>query len=323
MISTNYIKLSIWILAICAITSTKCIAQPDSMYICKYEQKLTIKGFIYSNYLKLSTGITTGTKEVNYIPNNPMDAGIGLNCKKLPFEISFGYNIGVKEDENYLKTKYFDLQLHKYAQMYVADVFIQQYKGLYIDDPKLSVEESNCFDLSILHAGLVGQYLFNGKKFSYQAAFNQSEKQLKSAGSLLVGAGLYYFRINSDSSFVIRNENNIQSFQWGINAGYAYNWVIKKHWIACGSLTAGVNLGNDNIKSFFNNYLYVNPTLLTRTSVFYNSENWSLGISFIINMMTLMYSKDPEVDLSGGRCDITYVQRINLKKDKKYSKINK
>jgi len=292
---------------------TTSFAQLDSTYIGKYEQNLSVKGFVYGNLLQISTREANETNQVDYIPNNPVCVGVGIMYEKFPFEIVFGHKVGVKENDNYLKTEYFDLQLHKYGQNFSTDAFVQQYQGLYIDDQKLPIKESNCPDISVLQLGLVGQYLFNGEKFSNKAAFNQTEKQLKSAGSLLVGLGVYYFKIDSDSSFAFRAKNNIQSFQCGVNVGYAYNWAIKKSWLVCGSLTLGVNLGNHSVNPFFDKSLYLTPSILEKSSVYYNHENWSLGMSFVINAMILSYPDESEVDLGSGRFYITYVQRMDLK----------
>lgn len=309
---TTFIQILIWSLLLSILIPAKAYAQLDSMYIGKYNQKLKINGSLFGNFLELSTKDANGENEFKYIPNNTLNAGIGISHKNLPFDISISHSIGIKGDEDYLKSKSFDLQLHKYGGAYVADIFIQKYKGLYINEPNISTEKANLPDLSIFYASLVGQYICNWKKFSYKAAYNQSEKQLKSAGSFLLGTGFYHFKISSDSSFVFKDKNNIPGFQCGINAGYAYNWVLKKNWLICGSTAIGANLGNENIKTFFNNNLDITPTFLARFSGYYNNENWSLGISSVINIISLIYSDNSEINLSGGRFKISYVQRIDL-----------
>jgi len=285
-------------------------AQTDSAYIGNYSQDFTIKAFFFENFLSVSTD---EGKDIDYIPNSPMNVGVGFSHKKLPFELSVGYNMGVKGNDAYLRTKSFDVQLHKYGQHSVVDVFAKHYQGLYIDDQRLPAEVANCPDISVLQAGLIGQYIVNGKKVSSRAAFSQNEKQLKSAGCMLLGAEFHYFSIDSDSSFVFREENSVRSFQFGANAGYAYNWAIKRHWLASGALAIGANLGNERVKSFFDKNLYLNPTFLSRASVFYNKEYWSLGMSFMVNSASLLYS-DAEIELFGGRFYFLYVHRFNRMK---------
>jgi hypothetical protein len=74
-------------------------------------------------------------------------------------------------------------------------------------------------------------YLFNGKHFSYAAAYDQSVIQKRSAGSFMVGASYYYGHINyADSTnagliYLMQNAGRIKLWQASVGAGYAYNWV--------------------------------------------------------------------------------------------------
>jgi hypothetical protein len=74
-------------------------------------------------------------------------------------------------------------------------------------------------------------YLFNGKRFSYCAAYDQSVFQKRSAGSLLAGAMYYYGRINyaSDANapliYLMHGLGRVKTWQGSVGAGYAYNWV--------------------------------------------------------------------------------------------------
>lgn len=76
-----------------------------------------------------------------------------------------------------------------------------------------------------------GYYLFNGKRFSYMAAYDQSALQLRSAGSFLVGAMWHQttIRYNSDrnAAFIaLMHSIGVQMIRQGnIGAGYSYNWV--------------------------------------------------------------------------------------------------
>lgn len=74
-------------------------------------------------------------------------------------------------------------------------------------------------------------YLFNGKHFSYAAAYDQSVIQKRSAGSFMVGANYYYGHINyADNTnagliYLMQNAGRIKLWQASVGAGYAYNWV--------------------------------------------------------------------------------------------------
>ena len=76
-----------------------------------------------------------------------------------------------------------------------------------------------------------GYYMFNHKHFSYAAAYDQSAIQVRSAGSLMVGAmwNAMSVRYNSDkNAALVSLMHDVGAFkvrQGSIGAGYAYNWV--------------------------------------------------------------------------------------------------
>ena len=76
-----------------------------------------------------------------------------------------------------------------------------------------------------------GYYLFNGKRFSYAAAYDQSVLQKRSAGSLMAGAMYYYGHINyasptnGDLIYMMHGLGRVKLWQGSVGIGYAYNWV--------------------------------------------------------------------------------------------------
>ena len=76
-----------------------------------------------------------------------------------------------------------------------------------------------------------GYYLFNGKKFSYAAAYDQSVIQKRSAGSLMAGFMYCYTHIdyasdsNGDIVRLMDGLGQVKSWQGSVGVGYAYNWV--------------------------------------------------------------------------------------------------
>ena len=76
-----------------------------------------------------------------------------------------------------------------------------------------------------------GYYMFNGKKFSYAAAYDQSVIQKRSAGSIMAGAMYYYGHINyadhtnGDLIYLMQGLGRVKIWQGSVGVGYAYNWV--------------------------------------------------------------------------------------------------
>ena len=81
---------------------------------------------------------------------------------------------------------------------------------------------------------LDGYYLFNGKRFSYAAAYDQSVIQKRSAGSLMAGAMYYHghtrYDTKEDADFILlmNDIGRIKQWQVSVGVGYAYNWVPVK-----------------------------------------------------------------------------------------------
>lgn len=81
---------------------------------------------------------------------------------------------------------------------------------------------------------LDGYYLFNGKKCSYAAAYDQSVLQKRSAGSLMAGAMYFHSTTsydndaNADLILFMNDIGKIKSWQVSAGVGYIYNWVPAK-----------------------------------------------------------------------------------------------
>jgi len=76
-----------------------------------------------------------------------------------------------------------------------------------------------------------GYYMFNGKKFSYAAAYKQRVIQKRSAGSLMAGLMYNYTHIdyasdsNGDIVYLMEGLGKVKLWQGSAGIGYAYNWV--------------------------------------------------------------------------------------------------
>ena len=80
-------------------------------------------------------------------------------------------------------------------------------------------------------------YMFNRKRFSYAAAYDQSLQQLRSAGSPVAGAMYYHSRVafadphNFLLQVLMNDVGKFKFTQASLGAGYAYNWVPARGWL--------------------------------------------------------------------------------------------
>lgn len=106
------------------------------------------------------------------------------------------------------------------------------YSGL--QDTLISQREKG---IRIVTAKLKTDYVFNFRKYSYNAGFSPRTRQLKSAGSFLVSGAIGRDRVSlSDLSSLakplfdsINGFNNVKINSIELGAGYGHNWVIGHH----------------------------------------------------------------------------------------------
>lgn len=104
------------------------------------------------------------------------------------------------------------------------------------DDRSFDYRESGDLDDAIRVRSLIidGYYFFNGKRFSFMAAYDQSAVQLRSAGSLMVGAMWhnttlrYNSNLNAGLVDLMNDIGVLKIYQGSLGVGYAYNWVPAK-----------------------------------------------------------------------------------------------
>jgi hypothetical protein len=164
--------------------------------------------------------------------------------------LAYGFNF-LNPTEERGKTKYLDLQTHLYGRKWRIDFLGQFYKGYYLTPKGLAAPPGASYyvrpDLGITLIGLGIYKILNEHKFSYRAAMLQDEWQKKSAGSLLIGAEIYYGITSADSAFVPKdlemhyNQRGVRRLNFveiGPGIGYAYTLVVWEHLFVTGSITS-------------------------------------------------------------------------------------
>ena len=300
----NYMRISKVIFVLFALFPHIGSAQRDSTYIAAFKQEFSAGIYSYYQFMML-THTVEDNKSITYIPNSPIGFGLSVSYKN--FSLSGGMGFNFLRDSDLGQTKVIDWQYHYYGRKFIFDLFLQNYKGFYTHR-----EEDNAIvlhpDIKIAQYGLFGQYIFNNKKFSYRAAFSQSERQLKSAGSFQLGGGFYYNQVSSSTSLTINEQNRLENYQLGLIGGYVYTWVIKKDFLAALGLSAGLNFGTENLKM---ERIEISPNLLPRASIGYIGDNWSLGLSFVINRTYVSRNEDLNMVFNTGYAELSFVRRFD------------
>ncbi len=289
---------------------SQCIyAQIDSAYVGSFGQKYSVQTFFGSNFTGLLQ-VIDNDEETMYMPNAPFSVGLGLSWGKS--SIGFGYGFPFMRDPKKGKTKtnMFSFQYHYYGRRFIADIFFQDYKGLYTEDKDKDEVYYFFPDIRVTQYGALWQYVFNGKKLSYRAAFNQTERQLRSAGSFLLGGGATYNILKAQTSLDLNEKNTINNIQLGINGGYGYTWVINNRVYVSGSLSLGVNIGTEYMDDFALENIKAYPSVYPRIGFGYNHDSWSLRLSAINNLNHISYTKHEKLSFMTGNIQLTFIKRF-------------
>ena len=238
-------------------------AQIDTTYIRRYRYTTLIRP--YADLASFSFFVSPREEQgendkrtSKYEPNTRAALGLGLSLDKISIAAGIRLPRSKKREEIYGRTRYTDLRLRLMRDRLVFEGVYNKFTGFadlnssaYSDD----VTEEKPYllrgDLSFKMWRAKMIYIFSWKKFSYRAAFNFTERQLKSAGSLLAVADFHYNKAESDSSFIpFQNEASFGEFGnlrklkltgAGIGVGGTYTLVKSKFFIN-GTILAGPDL---------------------------------------------------------------------------------
>jgi hypothetical protein len=294
-------------------------AQYDSSYIQTYEGFLVGRFLLNRKYTSLNVSNDIGNYRVRYRANKTFSVGLGVTYKLVTVNVSVGV---VPPNEAKGKTRDFDLQLYRYGRKFVTDLIFQFYKGFYVPDGRFASAPGSFYvrpDIKVNTIGGSYQYILNHRKFSYRAAFQQTELQKKSAGSVTLGAELFMGLFQGDST-VIPHElmaesaesiHKMKFIELGPNLGYVYTWVYHKFFLSAGG-SVSLNVG---VHKFFDEgrekvYTGISPNSLLRFSGGYNTPRWGFNLLFRSADLHLPDFENRSILFSAGNVRMNFIYRF-------------
>lgn len=214
---------------------------------------------------------------------------------KLTFTAAVGYRgITLSVAANPLKwagkNKDYELNLNSYSNRYGFDVIYTNAKTFRgsesVGGEKYDIETGK---ISQQLLTLDAYYAFNYRRFSYPAAFTQSQIQQRSAGSWLISAMFLGNRISAEESaepYFPKSE--LHNYSFGLGGGYGYNLVLKHQWLIHASLTPEIvifNRSNVKVNGEKTKMPYRFPNFMTvaRGAVVHNWDRYFLATSIVFN----------------------------------------
>jgi len=276
-----------------------------------------------------------GHNKLVYKPNDHNVFGIGFNYRFISINAGVYIPDAGKNTSEYGKTKALDLQPHIYVHRFIVDLYAQFYHGYYLSNSGATQnnyqhdEVEKRPDIATRNLSVGVQYVFNDKQFSYNAPFYQNERQKKSAGSFLLGGGIYHTDVNGDSALTpvnISYANFFNNYHFsathntgiGINGGYAYTLVIKKLFFFTEILSAGVGVNSATLTTIADESVQKTGAgfnFSVQLAAGYNSDKYFAGVTYI-RLVTEDNSIEPGTwqEVNTGNFRVTVAKRIRLNK---------
>lgn len=269
----------------------------DTLYIAKPQERWTVKvrGNVTGNHLLLrgtSDGQTLRT-DLEAAHKATLSFSVGYRGLVLGFALNPLKWAG--------KNKDFEYNMLSYGRKFGFDVAYVT-SNTFAGTSELGNTKSN------VEAGNVGQrllnlnayYVFNHRRFSYPAAFSQSQIQLRSAGSWLLGASVNGGKVTAtDDAVNALTYNKMRYVNIGLGGGYGYNLVLGR-WLIHGSCISELVVANYSRMEMDEGrvkmpYRFPNFIVQGRVAALYNWKKSFVGVTGVSNFSSMGTEKQLDV----------------------------
>jgi len=262
----------------------------DSAFLEDYTSKLTARIFLL--YQNASLLVNADNNKIVYHPNVNVRTGISGFWKWFGLGLSIDNPVYKSDKTKYGNTSAIDLRINAFGRFLAAEAFLQRFKGFYVGYPERSSKTRFLLpEMSTFSIGISAYGILNPGRFSIRAAFIQTERQKKSAGSLLIWPSLLYFKISSNDGIIpseiiekyyltsIDQVTNGEFLSLGLSPGYAYTLVFLKDFYITGAIFPGVAAHFVSYTSMAgaSSDFEFSFQLSGRFALGYNSDKWFIG----------------------------------------------
>jgi hypothetical protein len=307
----------------------------DTTFIEDYHDWLNAKmiGVVRTNKFSIKDNITQQTLE--YSINTNANLGLGFSYRGIGFEFQYNPPGLNNDDVKYGKSKQFAFATNANGRKFIYDVYYRYNQGYHTTSAyKIPGDTTGASeyiyrpDIKNTHIGMDLVYVFNNKRFSSSAPYNLTQKQRKSAGSMLFGTFFSGYAINADSvifpdSLKQHFKQEVQfkdagSLTYGISCGYTYTFVFFRNWFVNVYSLPGLS-----VQQYFSTNAYSQQThssaalgvsLQSRFSIGYNRKNYFIGISWMNNNYIVDNDKKSSLNYKNGVFRFYYGHRFDIRK---------
>lgn len=299
----------------------------DTTYINPLLDGVTIR---YFSSVKTNDLIFVQPGSINdwYRANSLVKYGLGFGYRWFIINWAFFSPHGQYKVDERGKTKAFDIQMNIYGYRLLFDFRYLNYSGYYLENSYKRISywdnknlELQRQDLTNFSVGGNLRYQFNRSKYSFKAAYDQTQQQIKSAGALFGGITYSYNSISTreNSSIVLTNRNlnlkHLDVMILGAGGGFAKTFVWKKLWFF--ALSAEIYLQSsvilDEQKNNFSE-VFFSPTSIIRSAIGYNSHKNYFGLTGVLDFQPYIKNDNTLIYHSFSNVKLIYARRFNIEK---------
>ncbi len=294
----------------------KAFSHIDTAYVEAQKYNFTVMVQSINTYETYRVSSSSG-QSVRFSPKPSMKVGPYVGWRW----IVWGYTVDFSHLSDGHKKQ--DFMVSLYSNQVGLDLFYRKTGNDYrIKDLNLgpAVNTSSLENMTFdgIRASIKGfnlYYIFNHKRFSYPAAYSQSTRQLRNAGSVLAGFGYTRHSLSIDwnklqtliddelqpssDEATLNPDLKFQSIHYtdiSLSLGYAYNWVFAHNWLFNSSLSLALGHKHTSGDLAENNFLFKGFSLenfnvdgVGRFGLVWNNSRWYSGASAIFH--TYNYKK--------------------------------
>jgi hypothetical protein len=258
----------------------------DPNYRVNYFENIILRGFFKSNGSNFQYRTLEAETLLDLVPAGEYLIGVSFDYKWIALEASFTPKFLINNEVENPNATAYNVNLNFFYSDQWRQEFSLSFNEGFVNRGSLSASSSISdaqFDNTTLFVLQGSTFFIANRNFSYRSHYAQTERQLKSAGSLIPRLRYTYSEVDPKLSDELDFETlKFTSFDVLGQVGYLYTFVVKKTWYATFGLHAGAgyNVVNYEVENednqVYDSFIY---TFEPEISLGYNNYRWFFGIS--------------------------------------------
>lgn len=257
----------------------------DPSYRVNYFENIIIRSYLNSDVASFQFRALSDDTEYNIVPAAEYLMGVSLDYKWIAIGVSFSPDFLKNNDFKGANNESLKLEINFfYSDQLRQELSVSYLKGFLNTNNNASNTDLQLLNNTTLTTFQGSTFYIANKNFSFRAHYAQTERQLRSAGSLIPKL-TYAYTItepNITSDLLEIETLKLNSIDIIGQIGYMYTFVARQKWYATIGIHPGIgyNYAEYNLKDqsdlLFNNLTFA---IENELSIGYSNYRWFFGLS--------------------------------------------